>query len=234
MLRSWQSIGWLILAAALAVTSQSAGGEWDEFHIKIDPTSPTDKDAFDLRAWHWFTDSGYLRLEQSISVSGNQIDVRALIQDQHTRPDSVFLTVMTPEGAFFDDLEPLAAGTYQVNAEVWLTPWPSMSGGYLYDQGSLVFTVTSDGANQALPGDFNRDNVIDAGDYVAWRNAPSPPPNDYDLWRSHFGQNTSHGVDATGFASISAVVPEPVTAAFVVFGLLVVLLWPVSRPYSRV
>src|SRR5918996_1675657 len=118
MSRQWRWVGVLVLSAVFAVASTSAGDEWDDFHITIDPSSPTDQDTFDLRAFRWFPDSGYVGIDQSISVSGNQIDVWALIQDQHTRPGSVFLTVMTPGGAFFNDFRPLAAGTYQVNAEI--------------------------------------------------------------------------------------------------------------------
>ena len=151
MSRQRQAIGVLVLAAAVSAASTSAGDEWDDFHITIDPLSPTSEDTFDLRAFRWFPDSGYLGIDQSVSVSGNQIDVRALVQDQHTRPGSVFLTVMTPVGAFFNDFGPLTAGTYHVSAEIWLTPWPSTSGGYLYDEGSLQFTVTGVGRMKRPP-----------------------------------------------------------------------------------
>jgi len=237
MPRQWQWTGLrlLVLSAVFMVASTSAGDEWDDFHITIDPSSPTDDDTFDLRAWLWFSDSGYLRLDQSISVSGNQIDVRALIQDQHTRPDSAFLTVMTREGAFFNDFGPLAVGTYHVNAEVWLTPWPSTSGGYLYDEGSLHFTVTNVGTSQTLPGDFNSDNVVDAGDYVAWRKALDEhgsglaadgngnnqvDSGDYNVWRAHFGQTSGTGA-ATG--SSSATVPEPSTLVMLLIGMMTIV-----------
>ena len=75
---TWQWTGLVVvLSAVFAVASTSVGDEWDDFHITIDPSSPTDEDTFDLRAFRWFPDSGYVHLDQSISVSGNQIDVRA-------------------------------------------------------------------------------------------------------------------------------------------------------------
>lgn len=59
------------------------------------------------------------------------------------------------------------------------------------------------GAVTAAPGDFNRDGVVDAADYTAWRDQSgnTVPPltgadgdgdgrvdqNDYRVWRSHFG-----------------------------------------------
>jgi hypothetical protein len=192
--------------------STCKGDEWDDFHITIVPSSPTDEDTFDLRAFRWFPDSGYQGIDQSISVSGNQIDVWALIQDQHTRPDSAFLTVMTPGGAFFNDFGPLAAGTYQVNAEIWLTPWPATSGGYLYDEGSLQFTVTSAGSHATLPGDFNGDNVVNASDYVAWRQSDGTSEG-YNTWRANFSESLGGGSAANG------AIPEPKTSLLLLFAI---------------
>lgn len=212
MSRQWQLTGLLVLSAVFASGSTSAGDEWDDFHITIDPSAPTDEDTFDLRVFRWFPDSGYVSLDQSISVSGNRIDVWALIQDQHTQPDSAFLTVMTPGGAFFNDFGPLTAGTYQVNAELWLTPWPAASGGYLYDEGGRQFTVTSAGSDATLPGNFNGDNVVDAGDYVAWRKATGASEG-YNAWRDNFGETASSGSAASG------AVPEPATGLLLMFAL---------------
>ena len=69
-----------------------------------------------------------------------------------------------------------------------------------------VFPVTfkvSDGAHTttqtinitvALPGDFNGNGVVDAADYVVWRNNGGSQ-SEYDLWRANFGQ--SGGVPPT-------------------------------------
>jgi hypothetical protein len=38
-----------------------------------------------------------------------------------------------------------------------------------------------------LPGDFNKDGVVDAADYVFWRKQTSDEAN-YNLWKAHFGQ----------------------------------------------
>jgi hypothetical protein len=203
----------VVLSAVISVASTSVGDEWDDFHITIDPSSPTDEDTFDLRAFRWFPDSGYLHLDQSISVSDNQIDAWALIQDQHTRPDTAFLTVMTPGGAFFDDLGPLAAGTYRVNAEIWLTPWPATSGGSLYDEGSLQFTVTSIGTHQPLPGELNGDGIVDAADYVAWRKVVGATLDDYHLWRDNYGASAGSG----SRASANTAAPEPETLLLLMF-----------------
>jgi hypothetical protein len=76
----------------------------------------------------------------------------------------------------------------------------------------------------AISGDFNRDGVVDAADYVVWRQTLNQTvtkgagadanangvvdQSDYDLWRAHFGNTTGAGA----FDNRSAV-PEPSFAA---------------------
>ena len=149
----------------------------------------------------------------------------ALVQDQHTRPGSVFLTVMTPVGAYFNDFGPLTAGTYHVSAEIWLTPWPSTSGGYLYDEGSLQLTVTGVGAHETPPGDFNGDNVVDASDYVVWRRADGTPEN-YETWRSNFGATAGNGNGSALGTPSQPAVPEPA-------GAILLLSWAALGAWTR-
>jgi hypothetical protein len=60
-----------------------------------------------------------------------------------------------------------------------------------------------------LPGDFNDDHEVDAGDYVTWRKGlgTSYTPAYYDVWRTHFG-NTMNSAPPIGAHSEYAV-PEP-------------------------
>ena len=81
----------------------------------------------------------------------------------------------------------------------------------VYNPQSVVLQVV-----EALPGDYNDDGVVDAADYVAWRNnvgLAGTLPNDIDggiigdaqyaTWRANFG-------NASGGGSLaSATVPEP-------------------------
>jgi hypothetical protein len=76
-------------------------------------------------------------------------------------------------------------------------------------------------AAPTLPGDYNGDDVVDAADYVAWRDAMgttltlvndetpgSVDDTDYDVWKSNFGQTL------TGGGSLgSNAVPEPASIA---------------------
>jgi hypothetical protein len=74
-----------------------------------------------------------------------------------------------------------------------------------------------------VAGDYNQNGVVDAADYVAWRNSIGqnvPLPNrgpgitgpigqsDYNFWRSRFGATSGAGSGAS-----VASVPEPVTLA---------------------
>jgi hypothetical protein len=66
--------------------------------------------------------------------------------------------------------------------------------------------------NAALAGDFNGNGKVDAADYVVWRNGlgATYTQNDYNIWRSQFGQTPASFGAATGVAiDESAPVPEP-------------------------
>jgi hypothetical protein len=67
-----------------------------------------------------------------------------------------------------------------------------------------------------VTGDYNSNGIVDAADYVLWRNdtAGHGGATGYDTWRSNFG-NTSGGA-----GSGSAAVPEPAGVILVVFGWL--------------
>ena len=83
-----------------------------------------------------------------------------------------------------------------------------------------------------LPGDYNRNSVVDAADYVLWRDtlgnvvaafsgadgngSGTIDPGDYSLWRGNFGHSAGPG---TG-AGANAAVPEPATLALLLMGML--------------
>ena len=79
------------------------------------------------------------------------------------------------------------------------------------------------GTGNAIPGDYNNNGVVDAGDYVVWRkggtlaNDPTPgvQPADYDFWRARFGNPAG-----SGSALSSSAVPEPSAIVLVLASLL--------------
>ena len=78
----------------------------------------------------------------------------------------------------------------------------------------------------ALPGDFNRDGVVDAADYTLWRNSLGATVtsgtgadangdavvdwSDYELWKRHYGQEASFLV--LGGRNV----PEPMSAILLI------------------
>jgi hypothetical protein len=86
-----------------------------------------------------------------------------------------------------------------------------------------------------VPGDYNGNGVVDAADYVLWRNN-GPLQNevdtpgtvnaaDYTAWKARFG-NTS-GAGSLSFAI--GPIPEPATVVLAVIGLLVIYIFPSRR-----
>ena len=78
-----------------------------------------------------------------------------------------------------------------------------------------LFRFWNDGDIPPLPGDYSGNGINDAADYVVWRKGlgPTYTPNDYDVWRAHFGQTAGSGSGA----SASAAVPEPASLVPLMF-----------------
>jgi hypothetical protein len=81
-------------------------------------------------------------------------------------------------------------------------------------------------SSAGIPGDYNSNGVVDAADYVLWRNG-GPLQNeietqgtvdaaDYTAWRAHFGNTSGAGALVVVLESI----PEPATVLLAVLGLL--------------
>ncbi len=70
---------------------------------------------------------------------------------------------------------------------------------------------------RTLFGDYDLNGVVDADDYVVWRNGLGTvyAQGDYDVWRNHFGQSAG-----SGSAVNSVPVPEPTTATLLLLGML--------------
>jgi hypothetical protein len=61
------------------------------------------------------------------------------------------------------------------------------------------------------PGDFNRDGLVDAGDYAVWRKSDGTQAG-FNQWRIHFGQTFGSG------SSFGSTVPEPSTLVLLIIG----------------
>lgn len=140
-----------------------------------------------------------------------------------------------------DDASLQAVGSYN---EAYYTSMWSLTGDFTHDQFQLAAEAVANGwytawvdagspvPNLGLKGDYNGDNVVDAGDYTVWRDAMATPgavlmndatpesvsDEDYDFWRASFGM--SIGSEAGAGAGAASAVPEPATAWLLLIGMV--------------
>jgi len=93
---------------------------------------------------------------------------------------------------------------------------------YAYKEGVFVPTLAG------LPGNHNKDQIVDAADYVAWRKLPSffeGDPTGYNNWRENFGESQ---LGAGG-----SPVPEPSSTLLMVLMILAAGVGPYWRVIRR-
>src|SRR5262249_28444449 len=65
-----------------------------------------------------------------------------------------------------------------------------------------------------IAGDYNRDGVVDATDYLVWRKNPASNggADGYNVWQAHFGMTVAGGAALGSGELMSTAVPEPSSA----------------------
>jgi hypothetical protein len=91
-----------------------------------------------------------------------------------------------------------------------------------YEQMTEAALAINAAAVDGLPGDFNHDGHVDAADYTVWRNGlgTTQTTEQYEIWRTHFGQSNNGGLGAGGSVSTA---PEPGSLALVICGAAILL-----------
>jgi hypothetical protein len=97
----------------------------------------------------------------------------------------------------------------------------TIDSGFLTADGSNLFDLVTEinftsGAQR--PGDYNRDDHVNAADYVSWRKLDATNELGYTTWRQHFGEPAGGG--GSPHAGGESAVPEPNSVALVLIGLI--------------
>jgi hypothetical protein len=137
-------------------------------------------------------------------------------------------------GTFTAGLTPgfFSNGGFQSSGNVFTTLGSSTQPGAIHL--ANVSTIVRTNFSSAMP-DYNNSGVVDAADYVLWRNALgqsgahaaadgndlSVNQADYLLWRANFGKTMTGSTAALAFSSGSlAAIPEPASALLLAMGAL--------------
>jgi hypothetical protein len=128
----------------------------------------------------------------------------------------VFLRIGANGMNYQGDATQVPAVTFGVNG---ITPSPIYDARVVAQRGVTLSGDEPDAtisAIAALAGDFNGDAVVDAADYVVWRNGLGTVfmASDYDVWRMNFGDTAGSGA-AMSFA-LSSAVPEPTSIVILI------------------
>jgi probable HAF family extracellular repeat protein len=85
----------------------------------------------------------------------------------------------------------------------------------------------------SLPGDYNNNGTVDAGDYVVWRKGLGTvyTSNDYDVWRAHFDQTAGAGAGLPSTEPLSAAVPEPTSLLLCASSLWAIGIFAFRKPW---
>jgi hypothetical protein len=129
-------------------------------------------------------------------------------------------TIVTTNGVGHGTFFPRQPGAFTLTMQNATMAFKGI--GYEYD---VNFNITP-----IPPGDYNKNGIVDAADYVLWRKGDLAADSngdtvvdqvDYDFWRANFG-NPSAGSGA-GLSGTS--VPEPAALMLVAMGMLATCSW---------
>lgn len=154
-----------------------------------------------------------LTLEFTRVAEGLQIDWSTVSVDSGNQPTGLY-----SHSGSFTDLTP-ASDTWTYNKLGFLVSGSAFVGTMIVDDIRVAFF------DATLPGDYNHDGRVDAGDYVAWRNTLGSEDtldadgdksgavdlNDYIVWKNAYG--TSY---LSGAGPLNQPIPEPSVTVWIV------------------
>jgi hypothetical protein len=168
--------------------------------------------------------SGSLSFTQNAGASNSINDAQQFSNVPVVTLNDLVLDDTSFPGLHRNDVFLLSAGSVTTTTNIAAAAPPS----------GLYLTVLTDGHAVQMgvgtavpePGDYNRNGVVDAADYVVWRanqgtnNVLANDPiggtigaAQFSQWRAHFGQTAGSGAGALA----NAAVPEPATLLLIMF-----------------
>lgn len=194
--------------------------------------------------WYWSSTSQSVEpVPNNATFSTIPLFGSGLVQaTQSSLASGPTLTMANPVGPFLgadqhllvyelQNYSPSGTGAYGIFAQLTSTGLePSEPFLLLFRYGAVPedFELAAQAINLAavLPGDFNHNDVVDAADYTVWRDGlgGAYAAQDYDVWKSHFGQASSGGGAAAGIPA-----PEPAAWMLAIGGATLLLGHGLSR-----
>jgi hypothetical protein len=156
--------------------------------------------------------TGVLQIELSSAASYDRLLVNGKASLGGTLAVSLIDGFVPVAGNSFDILD------WGTRSGTFATPnLPPLPGGL---QWNTLQLYTSGILSVSIPGDFNLNGKVDAGDYVVWRKYAGSQ-TDYNLWRSHFGQTVGSG-SGQSVGAEGTMVPEPITIVTLLAGFILI------------
>ena len=210
----------------LVDNSATAAQEWRSYATDV----PAGEDrSFQLR-WFWKYDvaaggefRARLRLSEdevtSLDLTNPIVELNFTVSGEVADFEMFETTIVLPDGVQSFDLTFISGG---------ISGGAAATGTIFIDDISASIIMAP-----VLPGDYNDDGIVDAADYVVWRNNEGTNnmlhndlfggmigQNQYNQWRSHFGDSSGN---ISGIGNALSAVPEPVASTLFLMGMLVML-----------
>jgi T5SS/PEP-CTERM-associated repeat protein len=174
-----------------------------------------------------FTDFGVLTVEGTASLGGN-LQITLTNGFIPTNVDS--FDILRADGGLTGAFADVANGQRLMTSHGLGSFVVNYGPGSPFNPNLVILSAFAPGS--VLPGDYDQNGVVDAADYVVWRNTLGQSGSglgadgngngvidagDYHVWWAHFGQTTGSGSGVTAGlpGSVDAAVPEPASLALV-------------------
>lgn len=234
-------IGSLTVAGSLTIGGRARFGDSDFTTMDVDVTGT----IIHLNTQEAFRIGGGQQSTSNFSMSGNasvssvgpfEVDDGGLLtfadnaslklseyifEDEDEEENPIFIPVTKAE-IIASVQEFVTAGLMQglTNTYTGTETLLPLGNGLSYFEDATSITIVA-AATEAIPGDLNLDGVVDARDYVFWREN-ALPESEYNAWKANFGApgSSASGGSQEGLASV----PECSTVAMVA-GVVASLTW---------